>query len=115
MNWLTPLCQEILAKKEFSRDQRDTLVLWAAELSGICETFAPKAPIPQLETFPTGQIQLSWYWNDKLRGLTLSVEENLRVALTLVDMDRSHVTVQPSHEQLKRAAQSFFEGWVPHG
>ncbi len=109
MNWLTPVCHEILAMKSFERDQRDTLVLWAAELSGICDQGAKDAPAPMVDSM--NKIDMLLRWEDRIddRELTVFVDPGLQVCLHLRYGFRTQVTPRPSHEHLKRAVRSFFE------
>lgn len=117
MNWLTPLCQEILKLKSFSRDHRDTVILWASELAGICDSFVPDAPQPILGSDPAeGTIELSWLWQRQQRAIGVTVEQgDLRASVTMIDRGDTHVTLRPSHDQLKTSVRSFFEEWVPRG
>ncbi len=48
MNWLHSLTEKILAERGFPGEQRRALVLWANELSIICDQRVPKAPAPEL-------------------------------------------------------------------
>lgn len=116
MNWLTPLCQDIVRDKRFTKDQRDTAVLWAGELSALCDRWAPRAPIPQLDLDQNEEdpaLMLCWFWVAKQRSLSLYIEEDLAVSVHMSDADRNHIDIKPNHEQLKRAVQCFFEGWEP--
>ncbi len=113
MNWLTPVCQEILAMKSFGRDQRDTLVLWAAELSGICDQAVKTAPAPAVDSLDKTDMILRWADRADDRELTVFVAPDLQVCLHLRHGFRTQVTPRPSHEYLKRSVRSFFEGaWV---
>jgi hypothetical protein len=113
MNWLTPLCQEILKLKSFSREHRDAAILWAAELSGICRSHAKDAPSPIVQPVsdPTSDcwIELAWLRQRTATALSVVVEQDLSAALHLHDTSRSHIILKPSHEQLKRAVQAFFQ------
>lgn len=114
MNWLTPLCQEIVRDKRFTKEQRDTAVLWAGELSALCDRWVAHAPVPNLDLDPNEEepaLLLCWFWLRAERSLTLRIEEDLSVCLHMSDTGRSHIYLKTNHEQLKRAVQCFFEGW----
>ena len=117
MNWLTPLCQEIVRDKRFSREQRDTAVLWAGELSALCDRWVDGAPIPFVDIEPDDEgnvMMLSWLWRQEQKSFSLCIEVDLSVSLMMVDRERSLHEVA-THELLKRSVQCFFEGWVPIG
>jgi hypothetical protein len=69
--------------------------------------------MPEFENFGTsGGMQLSWFWVEEQRVFTLGVElEADATYLLMMDGTRSSHTPNPDHEQLKRAVQSFFDGW----
>ena len=116
MNWLTPFCQEIDKQKNISRGARDTAILWASELSAICDLYVKLAPILQLENIHDhegDELKLSWFWLNEQRSFTLSVGDGVAPTLILMDGTRNEVTDAPSHDKLKRAVQCFFEGWSP--
>jgi len=98
--------------KSFPSEQRDVLVLWVSELSGICDSFVPRAPIPQLDSIDRYDLLLRWEHGE--RELTIFVHpETLRVTLHLRHWSKVNITSGPSHDQLKTAVRSFFEGWYP--
>jgi len=114
VNWLTPLCQEIVKDKRFSREQRDVAVLWAGELSALCDRWVPNAPIPAVQREPDdGAVVLSWIWKSQQRELSVYIGADQRVSLHMFDRERNHIDLTPTHELLKRSVQCFFEGWVP--
>ena len=119
MNWRTPLCNTIWSLKQFSAEQRDTTILWASELSGICDASVPKAPMPHVELGvgedDAGELHLSWYWKAQHRTLTVAVSRDLGVSLRMLDQDTYQEHERPSHELLKRSVQCFFDGWLPNG
>ncbi len=108
MNWLTPLCQKILAMKLFPREQRNALALWASELSGICDVSAPRARMPLADSIDWTDMLLRWTEEHDERELTLYVTPLLKVSLHLRHRAKTSVTDSPSHEQLKRAVEAFF-------
>lgn len=113
MNWLTPLCQQIVADKRFTREQRDSGVLWAGELSGICDRWVMGAPSPIIDADPDYEgsaLVLCWLWQKRVRSLSIYVEPDLNVSLMMLDGEFS-TTEKPTHELLKRYVQCFFEGW----
>lgn len=108
MNWHTPLCQKILAMKMFPVEQRSTLILWASELSGICDMSAPRAPVLQVDTLDWADLMLRWTELFDDRELTLYVDPELLVSLHLRHSAKTAITESPSHDQLKRAVEAFF-------
>ncbi len=114
MPWLHPLCEKIREQKAFSMDQRDTLILWAAELAGICARWVPLASSPQLEGFDDeGELHLAWSRPMLERSLRVIVDEKNEVCLNLYDRGVVQNDPRPTHERLKVAVQCFFSGWSP--
>lgn len=110
------MCQEIVADKRFTREQRDVAVLWISELWSLCERWVPKAPPPIIEReAEDGTIVIHWLWQAKQRSLGLYIEKDESVWLQMLDRGYSRTDMKPTHEVLKRCVQSFFEGWVPNG
>lgn len=115
MNWRTPVCQEIVGRKEFSLDQRDTAVLWVSELSALCDLWVSRAPAPHVERDPeNGALMVSWLWQAKQRCFSLCVDTDLSVSLLMMDQAIAQTVEKPSHDVIKSAVRSFFEGWVPN-
>jgi hypothetical protein len=113
MNWLHVLRESISSRRSAPQPQREALLLWANELAAICDAHAPRAPVLQLDDGATDgepELQLSWFWIDEQRALTVSVSEQLVPRLLLIDGTRVSLTEHPTHEQVKRAVQCFFEG-----
>jgi len=119
MPWLHSLCAKITAMRELPEEQRTASVLWASELAGICDRWVPRAPELQLEMVPTEdyprapELYLSWFWEAKLRTLTVGVDHEGRVELLLLDEESYQNTENPAHEVVKRSVQCFFDGWSP--
>lgn len=119
MLWLHPLCEKITRMRELPEEQRTAAVLWASELSGICDRWIPLAPTLQLETVPTEdyprapELHLSWFWQNQHRSLTVIVNLEGRVELLLLHGGAAQTTEQPGHDVVKRSVQCFFDGWQP--
>ncbi len=108
MNWHTPLCQKILAMKLFPVEQRSALILWASELSGICDVAAPRASVPLVDTRDWRELLLGWSDAHDERELTIYVCPDLKASLHLRHFANLEVTLTPTHEKLKRAVEAFF-------
>lgn len=111
MNWLEPLTREILAMRKPSGAQRRALVLWANELSAICDQLIPDAPAPDLEPAvgDDGTIRIHWILNDRV--FSLSVTPGYRALLAMNDPKGQHRVVDPTHQELRRYVLCLFDGW----
>ena len=107
MNWLTPLCQEIMKLKSLPREHRDTLILWASELSGICDSFAKRAPAPTIY-YDATWCHIGWWFAEE-RGLLAVTMSDGSVALVMHHGEHKNETPNPTHAQLKSAVRGFFE------
>lgn len=110
MNWLQPLTDSILAERRMPGEQRRTLVLWATELSEICDRHVPRAPAPML-LLPGHLMQLVWTLND--RFFAVSVTPDSRAILAMNDPNGTHLQDDPSYTELRTHVRSLFEGWKP--
>jgi hypothetical protein len=112
MNWLDDLTRKIRGSGG-RMNQIEPLVLCATELSRICDLYMKRAPAPELESPSEGAMQLSWFWVEEQRSLTVGVDRDPTVTyLLMMDGTRNNYTSCPTHEELKRAVQSFFDGWT---
>lgn len=123
MIWLVAVLQRIDSDRRVHIEARNQLKLAVAEMSGICDVHIPQAPAPQYEivedeaAFAHYFGKLGWFWAHEHRAL--SVETNGTRDLMLRLMHRCDGVVHStmfgtlSHEQLKSAVLSFFDGWNP--
>lgn len=108
MNWLHPLTERIMAEREFPGEQRRTLVLWANELSAICDQYVPRAPAPELLSLDK-VLQLVWTLN--VRYFSIGVTPGLRLLLAMNDPMGTHHQTDPTHQELRRDVLCLFDGW----
>lgn len=124
MNWRYSLCEKILAVRSAPAACRDTAVMWASELSAICDRWVPNAAEPVLLGTVSDDIDMgigmSWYGPGddptkfSQRGtLHLMVRYDERVMMYLSDGDQNVTVYEPPHCVLKTSVRSFFERFPP--
>lgn len=118
MNWLTEVSRQVRACGA-DRVRADQLVLSVITLSNICDRHVPHAPAPQVEYITDGEekgsIDVSWYWQERQRSLSVIVDAEGKTSLTMLDDGRAIDVAPPSYDELRTAVTSFFDGWVPRG